>query len=483
MADECPSATDLATVFRKLRSLTANKTCFDCGARNPTWSSVTYGVFICIDCSATHRNLGVHITFVRSTNLDTNWTWNQLRAMQVGGNANATTFFKQHGVDTTDAQRKYKSRAATLYKSKLAELAAQAHRQNGTKLLIETEVIDSPATPVKDDFFEQDFSKHAEPVVSTENLGSASMVRDDSDQLANPSLAPPVKKPIKKITLGAKKGGLGAQKIKTNFDDFAQKAADLDKEREAFSKLALQEPAPPQEQPEDQRARIASKFSIQDVAKQREQVEKKIKNDPNKAEMSERLGIGGLGRGGVSHSVGMRSIQQEGVTKLANKKSTDSFQSDEWEVVTGDDNRSSGLDDLSDLPKSKPREDFIDTWERSLPPSKTYRAPVQSTPAPAVEVDPMKKFGNAKAISSDQYFGKTDEMDFETRSNLSRFEGQSGIGSADLFGNGQQQPSGFSYSDHVPEMADIKDSVRQGASKVAEKLSNISSSFSAYLGD
>jgi len=47
----------------------------------PRWASWNLGVFLCIRCAGIHRNLGVHISRVKSVNLDS-WTPEQIEVEQ-----------------------------------------------------------------------------------------------------------------------------------------------------------------------------------------------------------------------------------------------------------------------------------------------------------------------------------------------------------------------------------------------------------------
>lgn len=76
-----------------------NKYCVDCDAKGPRWASWNLGIFLCIRCAGIHRNLGVHISKVKSVNLDS-WTAEQVAMMMEVGNSRARAAYEAQVPDS-----------------------------------------------------------------------------------------------------------------------------------------------------------------------------------------------------------------------------------------------------------------------------------------------------------------------------------------------------------------------------------------------
>ncbi|XP_060669385.1 ADP-ribosylation factor GTPase-activating protein AGD4 isoform X3 [Ziziphus jujuba] len=61
---------DIDSVSTILKEVPGNDFCAECSAPDPDWASLNLGILLCIECSGVHRNLGVHVSKVRSLKLD-----------------------------------------------------------------------------------------------------------------------------------------------------------------------------------------------------------------------------------------------------------------------------------------------------------------------------------------------------------------------------------------------------------------------------
>merc|ERR1712071_9866 len=537
MADSSgPIKTDIETVFKRLRSISANKSCFDCGAKNPTWSSVTYGIFICIDCSSVHRNLGVHITFVRSTQLDTQWTWIQLRSRQLGGNSNAMLFFRQHNCSTSDAQAKYHSRAAALYKEKLSAMAIQAMRIHGTQLHLDGNSVEAAAPEKKEEDF---FAVHESSVPVIKPEASESMLNSrpaepkiKSVELNDPTVGPNVtaiinpeptkieSKPVSKSLIGqrkpaAKKSGLGAKRGLGGATKIQKTFEEIEREAEIAYTLRASAPQEPEDKDpplefvevSDESTANSLRLAYQGLSLKQEKMNQ---TDPGKANQLERLGMGAMGSSSSSRNISHSAINdmpivQQGSSTITSSKSSLMDSMDHKKAAEESsysfNSKNSGLDDLLARNKSrdtewdmltevaptttKPKTTTGSTYGSALPRSSSSYG---SSASQSNNGDALKKYGNAKSISSEQFFTDNGAEDAK-RANLSYFEGATGFSSSDYFmagfgmGKSHSQQQSNAYNLQAPDLDDVKDSVRQGVTKVASRLSSMANDFASNIQD
>jgi hypothetical protein len=68
-----------------LMKLNGNDVCADCPIANPDWASINLGIFLCLPCSGVHRSIGVHVSKVKSVQLD-DWNTDWVENMESWGN-------------------------------------------------------------------------------------------------------------------------------------------------------------------------------------------------------------------------------------------------------------------------------------------------------------------------------------------------------------------------------------------------------------
>ncbi|TSL61198.1 Arf-GAP with GTPase, ANK repeat and PH domain-containing protein 1 [Bagarius yarrelli] len=83
-----------AVALQAIRNAKGNNLCVDCDAPEPTWASLNLGALICIECSGIHRNLGTHLSRVRSLDLD-DWPRELTKVLMAIGNHMANSIWEK----------------------------------------------------------------------------------------------------------------------------------------------------------------------------------------------------------------------------------------------------------------------------------------------------------------------------------------------------------------------------------------------------